>query len=52
VRWKLLWDATPGEHKVSVRATDDQGTAQPDTTRFNQQGYVYDAVIAHPETVV
>lgn len=51
VRWKLLWDATPGEHKVSVRATDDHGNAQPDTARFNQQGYVYDAVVAHPVTV-
>jgi DMSO/TMAO reductase YedYZ molybdopterin-dependent catalytic subunit len=28
VQWKLLWDATPGTHRVEVRATDASGYTQ------------------------
>lgn len=50
LRWKLPWDATPGGHNVRVRATDDQGNAQPDAVPANEQGYLYGAVVAHPLT--
>lgn len=50
-QWSFAWDATPGPHTVSVRATDDQGNTQPDTVTFNEQGYAYGAVVAHPVTV-
>lgn len=50
-RWSLDWEATPGEHKVSVRATDDRGKSQPDSVPFNEQGYLYGAVVAHPVSV-
>jgi len=29
VRWKYLWNATPGEHVLMSRATDDAGRQQP-----------------------
>lgn len=51
VRWSFDWDATPGEHTVSVKATDAQGNAQPDRVPFNEQGYLYGGVVAHPVTV-
>ena len=28
VQWRLPWDALPGEHTISVRATDGNGTTQ------------------------
>jgi DMSO/TMAO reductase YedYZ molybdopterin-dependent catalytic subunit len=30
VQWMLLWDATSGEHRISVRATDGEGVVQTD----------------------
>jgi hypothetical protein len=51
LRWTFPWDATPGDHKVSVRATDDHGNTQPDTVTFNEQGYLYGGVVSHPVTV-
>jgi hypothetical protein len=36
---------------VSVKATDSAGNIQPETVPFNEQGYVYGAVVAHPVTV-
>ncbi|MGH3981162.1 MAG: sulfite oxidase [Pseudonocardiaceae bacterium] len=50
-RWSFDWDATPGSHTLRTRATDDQGNTQPDSWPFNQQGYLYGAVVAHPVTV-
>jgi DMSO/TMAO reductase YedYZ molybdopterin-dependent catalytic subunit len=28
VQWKLAWDATPGNHRIMVRATDGEGVVQ------------------------
>lgn len=28
VQWKLTWDATAGDHHISVRATDGEGVVQ------------------------
>lgn len=50
-QWSFGWDATPGSHALRARATDDQGNTQPDTWPFNQQGYLYGAVVAHPVSV-
>ena len=52
VCWSFDWQATPGDHNIRARATDDQGNVQPDTVPYNLQGYNYGAVIAHPVTVV
>jgi hypothetical protein len=30
---------------------DDQGNTQPETVPFNEQGYLYGAVVEHPVSV-
>jgi DMSO/TMAO reductase YedYZ molybdopterin-dependent catalytic subunit len=32
-QWWLDWDATPGEHRITVRATDGSGETQPEQRR-------------------
>lgn len=32
-QWRFRWNATPGEHRIAIRATDTMGNAQPDTDR-------------------
>jgi DMSO/TMAO reductase YedYZ molybdopterin-dependent catalytic subunit len=51
VRWDFDWDAAPGRYVIRVRATDAQGYTQPDRVPWNEQGYLYNAVLAHPVTV-
>jgi sulfane dehydrogenase subunit SoxC len=51
VRWDFDWEPKPGKHTIRVRATDEKGNTQPDTVPFNQQGYLYNAVVDHPITV-
>ncbi len=34
-----------------ARATDAQGNIQPASVAFNEQGYLYNAVVGHPVTV-
>jgi Bacterial Ig domain len=31
VQWRHDWDATPGQHRLTVRATDGTGTLQEET---------------------
>jgi DMSO/TMAO reductase YedYZ molybdopterin-dependent catalytic subunit len=53
VRWSLPW--TPratGPTALLARATDATGRTQPDTAVHNTQGYLFDAVVRHPVTVV
>lgn len=51
VRWDVDWDARPGSYSLRARATDDRGHTQPAGVPFNQQGYLYWAVVGHPVTV-
>lgn len=51
VRWDVDWDARPGTHSLRARATDDKGHTQPAGVPFNEQGYVYWAVVGHPISV-
>jgi DMSO/TMAO reductase YedYZ molybdopterin-dependent catalytic subunit len=37
-RWTATWDAAPGEHILSCRATDSAGNAQPSDQPWNYQG--------------
>ena len=37
-RWHAVWDAAPGEHVLSCRATDADGRVQPLTQDWNWQG--------------
>lgn len=51
VRWDFDWEAKPGKHTIRARATDEKGNTQPDGVPFNQQGYLYNAMVDHPITV-
>jgi len=52
VRWQFDWDPAPGDHVLRVRATDERGSTQPETSEWNQLGYLQQAVLAHPVRVV
>lgn len=51
VRWQMPWDPKPGCHIVRTRAEDERGRAQPDGVPWNDRGYLYHGVIAHPVEV-
>jgi sulfane dehydrogenase subunit SoxC len=42
--WRFEWDAPPGEHVLSSRATDAAGNTQPLETPWNLKGYANNAV--------
>jgi DMSO/TMAO reductase YedYZ molybdopterin-dependent catalytic subunit len=48
VRWQFAWNPDPGDHTLSVRATDGQGHRQPDSSEWNELGYLQSAVLRHP----
>jgi DMSO/TMAO reductase YedYZ molybdopterin-dependent catalytic subunit len=50
-RWTYSWQATPGEHVLSCRATDAAGNAQPLEQPWNYQGMGNNLVQAVPVTV-
>lgn len=51
-RWELDWTPAAGSHVLLARATDVRGNTQPDVTRHNTLGYVFDAVVRVPVTAV
>ncbi|MFC7987864.1 sulfite oxidase [Streptomyces pilosus] len=52
-RWSIPWTpGTPGPAHLLARATDTAGRTQPDTSVSNTQGYLFDAVVRHPVTVL
>ncbi|MEU6419328.1 sulfite oxidase [Streptomyces spiralis] len=52
-RWSLPWTPdTSGSTHLLARATDTTGRTQPDTAISNTQGYLFNAVVRHPVTVV
>ena len=50
-QWSIPWHARPGPHTIRVRARDDRGNTQPTSVPFNEQGYLFGAVVAHPVSV-
>jgi DMSO/TMAO reductase YedYZ molybdopterin-dependent catalytic subunit len=42
--WQYTWEATPGEHVLSSRATDAAGNTQPLEPPWNLKGYANNAV--------
>ncbi|MFI8929983.1 sulfite oxidase [Streptomyces sp. NPDC053474] len=53
VRWSTTWrPRATGRATLLARATDATGRTQPPTTPHNSQGYLFDAVVRHPVTVV
>ncbi|MFI6730399.1 sulfite oxidase [Streptomyces sp. R-74717] len=52
-RWSLTWKPdTVGDTHLLARATDTAGHTQPDTAVANTQGFLFDAVVRHPVTVI
>ncbi|MER6113653.1 sulfite oxidase [Streptomyces hirsutus] len=52
-RWSVPWTpGPPGPTQLLARATDTAGRRQPDVAVPNTQGYLFDAVVRHPVTVV
>jgi sulfane dehydrogenase subunit SoxC len=51
VRWDFEWDPRPGKAGIRARATDEKGNTQPDQVPYNEQGYLFNAVVEHPVTV-
>jgi sulfane dehydrogenase subunit SoxC len=49
--WALDWNATPGEHLISSRATDSAGNTQPIDPPWNLKGYANNAVERIPVLV-
>ena len=49
--WSFDWDAQPGEHVLSCRATDSTGTVQPTEQPWNHQGVGNNMVQRVPVTV-
>jgi DMSO/TMAO reductase YedYZ molybdopterin-dependent catalytic subunit len=49
--WSFAWDATPGEHELSCRATDSAGNTQPLDPPWNFQGHGNNAVQRFSVTV-
>jgi DMSO/TMAO reductase YedYZ molybdopterin-dependent catalytic subunit len=49
--WSFDWDAPPGEHVVSSRATDAAGNSQPLEVPWNLKGYSNNAVERIPVLV-
>ncbi|SHN27705.1 sulfite oxidase [Actinacidiphila paucisporea] len=52
-RWSTDWrPTTPGPTALLARATDTTGRTQPVRTTPNTQGYLFDAVVRNPVTVL
>ena len=49
--WTFGWDASPGEHVLCCRATDETGDAQPPEPEWNLGGYENNAVQRIPVLV-
>ncbi len=51
-RFEIDWVATSGAHTMLTRATDEEGTTQPDAIHFNEKGYLFNLPLPHPISVV
>lgn len=47
-RFEFEWNATPGQHILMTRATDEAGNTQPVQHPFNLEGYLFNMVHPHP----
>jgi DMSO/TMAO reductase YedYZ molybdopterin-dependent catalytic subunit len=44
VAWRCSWDAEAGKHELTCRATDADGTTQPERQRWNHHGFQNNAL--------
>jgi DMSO/TMAO reductase YedYZ molybdopterin-dependent catalytic subunit len=50
-KWRYDWNATPGDHVLKCRATDEYGDTQPLDPRWDNSGYGNNAIHVVPVTV-
>jgi sulfane dehydrogenase subunit SoxC len=43
-RWNMIWDTTPGKHRLQARATDERRLSQPAVAPWNAKGYLMNAI--------
>jgi hypothetical protein len=43
-RWQVTWVATPGQHRIRARATDERRLSQPVVAAWNAKGYLMNAI--------
>jgi hypothetical protein len=43
-RWNLVWNATPGRHRLQARAIDERRLSQPVVAPWNAKGYLMNAI--------
>jgi DMSO/TMAO reductase YedYZ molybdopterin-dependent catalytic subunit len=52
VCWSIDWrPARHGRYRLMARAGDRQGVCQPQHQPYNENGYLFGAIVAHPVTV-
>ncbi len=53
-RWELIFDARAGDMTITPGASDEKGNTQYDLSqqRWNEQGYLFGAMVPHPVRVV
>jgi DMSO/TMAO reductase YedYZ molybdopterin-dependent catalytic subunit len=52
-RWSIDWQPRyPGNRTLLARAGDLEGNTQPRVTPVNREGYLFDAMVRHPVTIV
>ncbi|MEZ5855983.1 MAG: hypothetical protein R3D67_15025 [Hyphomicrobiaceae bacterium] len=49
--WQCEWQATPGDHELQCRATDNNGNVQPLEPQFDLTGFGNNAIHRVPITV-
>lgn len=47
-RFEFEWEAEPGQHTLTTRATDASGATQPLEIPFNEEGYLFNQPLPHP----
>lgn len=50
-QFEFEWEAMPGTHTLTTRATDQAGHTQPDEIPSNDKGYLFNRPLPHPVTV-
>ena len=51
-RFDFMWEASPGDHTLTTRATDAAGNTQPEAVPYNAKGYLFNQPLPHPVRVV
>lgn len=50
-RFEFAWDAVPGSHTLTLRASDSKHNTQSATVPFNEKGYLLNIPLPHPVEV-